>query len=144
MNFNDVLTKIKSFIQQWNRRILTPIGRITVFKTLILSKLNHLFLSLPTPKNEIIASLCKDIFEFIWKAKCDKVKRVVVTQDYYCWGLKMVKSLKCSWIKKLRTSNQPWKDIFLVTHGHDIVKKMLDFGDVYIQIFQYPKIIALK
>ena len=39
MNFNDVLTKIKSFIQQWNRRILTPIGRITVFKTLILSKL---------------------------------------------------------------------------------------------------------
>ena len=90
-------------------------------------------------KNEIIASLFKDIFEFTWKAECDKVKRVVVTQDYYCGGLKMdnidnfIKSSKCSWIKKLTTSNQPWNDILLAIHGHDVVlKKMLDFGDVYI------------
>ena len=94
-----------------------------------LSKLNHLFISLPTPKHEIIASLCEDVFEFIWKAKCDKVKRVVVTKDYYCGVLKMVnidnfiKSLKCSWIKKFTASNQPWKDIFLAIHGHDVVKK---------------------
>ena len=57
MNFNNELPKIKSFIQQWNRRILTPIGRITVVQTLILSKLNHLFISLPTPTNEILAPL---------------------------------------------------------------------------------------
>ena len=62
MNFNNELPKIKSFIQQWNRRILTPIGRITVVKTLILLKLNHLFISLSTPKNEIIAPLCIKIF----------------------------------------------------------------------------------
>ena len=65
-----------------------------------------IYLFLFQHKNEIIASLFKDIFEFTWKAECDKVKRVVVTQDYYCGGLKMdnidnfIKSSKCSWIKK--------------------------------------------
>ena len=49
LNFNLQLPKIYSLIQRWNCRILTPIGKVTVAKTLILPKLNHLFISLPTP-----------------------------------------------------------------------------------------------
>ena len=76
------IIKNKIIIQQQNRRTLTPIGRITIFKTLILSKPYQIFISLPTPKkNDIKASLCKDIFEFLCKAKCDKVKRLLL------WGL---------------------------------------------------------
>lgn len=55
------LLKILAFIQQWNRRILTLIGRVTVIKTLILPKLKYLFISLtnsnncchPCPKNSL-------------------------------------------------------------------------------------------
>ena len=86
MNYRNILPKIKSLIQQWNRRILTPIGRVTIIKSLILPKLNHLFISLPTPSYETISLLCKDLFEFLWRAKCDKVKRAVFTQDIYNGG----------------------------------------------------------
>ena len=65
INYNLQIPKIKVLIKQWKRRILTPIGRITVVKTLIISKLTHLFISLPTPTKNIISSLNKDIFEFI-------------------------------------------------------------------------------
>ena len=35
LNFNLQLPKIYSLIQQWNRTILIPFGRVTVAKTLI-------------------------------------------------------------------------------------------------------------
>ena len=93
-------------LQQWKRRNLTPIGCVTVVKSLVIPKINHLFMSLPTPK-EVITTLNKDIFEFFWNAKCDKIKRAVVIQEYRKGGLKMldinkfIMSLKCSWIKRL-------------------------------------------
>ena len=50
---------------------------------------------------------------------------------YLQWRLKVVnvenfiKSLKCTWIKKLTRSNQPnWMDIFFAINGHDAVKKI--------------------
>lgn len=42
-----------------------------------------------------------------------------------------IKSLKCSWIKKL-TKKEPWLDIFLTINGRNIVNKILDFGDAFI------------
>lgn len=68
LNYSLQIPKIKSMIQHWNRRILTPIGRVTVVKSLIIPKINHLFISLPTPRRETILSLNKDIFEFVWNA----------------------------------------------------------------------------
>ena len=38
LNFYLQLPKVYFLIQQWNRRFLIPIGRVTVAKTLILSK----------------------------------------------------------------------------------------------------------
>jgi hypothetical protein len=99
------MPKIAALIEQRRRRILTPIGRTTVIKTLFIPKLNHLFISLKSPKKEIISNLYKIIFEFLWKCSVDKVKRSLTTQDYLSGGIKMVDinnfitSLKCSWIK---------------------------------------------
>ena len=90
MNFGLQIPKMVAFIEQWKRRILTPIGRTTVIKTLLIPKLNHLFISLPTPKKETISYLYKIIFEFLWKSGVEKVKRSVTTQDYLSGGLKMV------------------------------------------------------
>lgn len=41
LNYNIQIPKISALIQQWERRILTPIGRLTVLKSLIISKTNH-------------------------------------------------------------------------------------------------------
>ena len=122
MDYGTQIPKVIALIQQWRRRFLTPIGRITVIKTLLIPKLNHLFISIPNPKKEIISLLCKLMFEFLWNSKVDKVRRNVTTQDYFSGGLKMVDinsfiiSLKCSWIKRLTSctcySNKQWMDMF--------------------------------
>ena len=43
LNFDKKIVKLKSDIINWNRRNLTPLGRITVFKTLIMSQLTTFF-----------------------------------------------------------------------------------------------------
>jgi tetrahydromethanopterin S-methyltransferase subunit E len=60
---------ILEMIQRWKCHILTPIGRITVAKTLIIPKLNHLF--------ETISNLTTQLFKFIWGSNCDKIKRTI-------------------------------------------------------------------
>lgn len=45
LNYNKKLVKIKEIINQWNKRHTTPIGRITLIKSLIISQMNLLFIS---------------------------------------------------------------------------------------------------
>ena len=138
INYNLLIPKIIAMVQQWKRRVLTPIGRITVIKSLLIPKLNHLFISLPNPKKETISYLNKTIFEFLWKSKIDKVKRSVITQDYSSGGLKMVDinnfitSLKCSWIKRLTKAHKPWMDFLFTIYGNDFLQKLFDFGDSFV------------
>lgn len=54
LNYDKKLVKIKEIINQWNKRHTTPIGRITLIKSLIISQMNHLFISLPTPSSKVI------------------------------------------------------------------------------------------
>ena len=96
------------------KRFLTPIGRVTVIKTLLIPKLNHLFISKPNPKMEIISLSCKAMFEFLWNSKVYKVRK----QDCFSGSLKMVDinsciiSLTCTC-----NSNKPWLDMFLLLMG---------------------------
>ena len=48
-NFDCKLITIKNVLKNWDKRNLTPIGKIVVLKTLALPILNHIFISLPTP-----------------------------------------------------------------------------------------------
>ena len=41
-------------IKQWKRRYLTPLGNINIIKSLLLSKLVHLFMALPSPSQSYI------------------------------------------------------------------------------------------
>ena len=54
INFSKQITKICKIINNWNKRSLTPIGKITIVKTFLLSKLNHLLLSLTNPKPSLL------------------------------------------------------------------------------------------
>lgn len=70
-----------------------------------------------------MSSLIKSLFKFIWKSKCDKVRREIITLDFLKGGLKMVNianfmaSIKCSWIKKLTQGYKHWMDFVLAING---------------------------
>ena len=49
INFREKINEIEKKMKQWSKRTLTPFGRITVLKTILISKLNHLFIALPNP-----------------------------------------------------------------------------------------------
>ena len=65
INFEKKIIEIKSLLKQWSKRQLTPIGRITVIKTLILPNLVHLFTTLPNPGDKILKQFNDMHFQFV-------------------------------------------------------------------------------
>ena len=96
---------------RWNSRSFTPFGRLTVIKTLLIPKINHLILALPNPSEEVIKSFQNDLYNFLWKSKIHKVNKSVIIQDYRKGVLKwliikkMITALKSSWIRRILQSN---------------------------------------
>ena len=105
LNYDKYSTQMKTTITNWNKRNLTPLGKITVIKTFILSKFIHLFTALPKPNKQTIITLNKQLFSFIWDNKPDKIKRSLIKQDKNKGGLNLadldtfIDSLKITWIK---------------------------------------------
>ena len=52
LNYDEKIKQIKNILANWSKRSLTPLGRITVIKTFAISKLVHIFTSLPTPPDK--------------------------------------------------------------------------------------------
>ena len=119
INFDKAISGTKEIISYWSKRNLTPIGKVTVIKTFVISKLNHLLISLPTPSPSIVNTLNDMMFKYLWNYKPDKIKRMQITQDYQNGGLRMInldsyiKALKSTWIRRLLTNNGAlWIDVF--------------------------------
>ena len=100
VNYDRAIIKAKKIIKNWNTR------HLTVIKTLIASKFTHLFLTIPTPEN-FLRALNKEIFNFVWNSKPEKINRQDLCAEKINGGLKMVditlfeKSLKLTWIRKI-------------------------------------------
>ena len=106
-NISQTIGKISQEIAQWKRRYLTLLGKITVVKSMLVSKLVHIFSALPNPSDSDIKNINDILFKYVWNGGPDKIKRTKVVQNYEHGGLKMIeirsfiKSLKVSWIKRL-------------------------------------------
>ena len=104
-NYSDRLTKFNECLGSWEYRRLSLLGKITVLKSLIVSKLVYILSPLPT-NYRVLKELSKSFFHFLWSGKGDKVKRNVMIGDYSDGGLKMIdlesfnKALKSTWVKK--------------------------------------------
>ena len=64
LNQNEILNKIENILVQRSKRKLTLFGRVTVVKSLALSKFTHLFLALPNPPGELIKMLKRIFYNF--------------------------------------------------------------------------------
>ena len=67
-NLEPMLLQIEKEIILWRRRNLTTIGRITVIKSLLISKLVHLFTALPNPPQSELKKIEKLLFSFYGEA----------------------------------------------------------------------------
>ena len=108
---------------------MSPYGKITVVKTLALSKLSHAALVIPTVTNNKIRDLEKIIFNFIWSGKQDKIKRDVLKLTEIDGGLGLTDiqdfwtSLKFSWFRKLNQTTAFWPKI-LETSVSQIIQRI--------------------
>ena len=94
----------------WSKRHLAPLGKMVV-KTILLSKFNHMFSSLPTPN---ISSLNELNDLFIWYNKPDKIKGDLTILDHSMLGLKMthleysIVAIKARRVNRLISKSTPW------------------------------------
>ena len=92
-HYEALLSKIRFLSNHWNKRLLTPIGKITVVKTLAISKLVHMFISLPDPDPNFIKILESEFQKIIWCSKSDEMKRSIVIKKI------MIKGFENKWTK---------------------------------------------
>ena len=71
----------------WRRRFLTPLGKITVIKSLLLPKITHLLIALPNPDTETLNIISGIFYDFLWNAK---IKQSVIVKQYFEGGLNMI------------------------------------------------------
>ena len=124
LNFSPTIKSIKQMLHVWHHRYITPIRKIAVIKTLAILKLNHLFISVPSPNKHILKEFETVFLNFIWDGKPDKVKRTSVTKNYQDGGLDMIdlnnfiSALKTTWLRRMfMYSNAPWVNLALYNLG---------------------------
>ena len=92
-------------------------GRVAILKSLVLSKLIHLWILLPNPPDVFIQKLQKMCFCFVWNGKQDRIGRKTSIKTERQGGLNIpdirnyINALKLSWISKYQATNHKWKDI---------------------------------
>ena len=116
-NFYKVILDTQNILNLWWMRSLTIEGKITIFKTLTLSKVVYLTLLAVVP-NHIIDELIKVQTNFIQKNTLAKIKHKILILDHKQGGLKCadvtfkITSLQCSWLKQLLDDTfHEWKVI---------------------------------
>ena len=124
-------------INNWGKRQLTPLGRITVIKTLFLSKINHLLISLPNPKSQTVRQIEGLFYGFLWSGKPSKISKNIITLNKVKGGLNMfnftifLKSLKTTWFRRLILRPEaPWSKLFELIMNNTI-NNFIILGPVY-------------
>ena len=80
-NFVNLLDKTQSILNIWNMRSLSLLGRIQIFKTFAISKLNYLASVSNIPKS-VANQLTIMQKQFIWNNKPPKIKHSTLTAPY--------------------------------------------------------------
>ena len=133
-NLDDIVHKVNSLINTWSKRRLTLPGKITVIKSLMLSKFTHLFLALPNPPGEFLKLLERKLYKFLWSCGPDRISRKNIVKNIQAGGLRMVNvsafitSLKVTWLRRLVIfpESDNWSSLSMVN-----LNKIFSFGDRY-------------
>ena len=86
LNYDKRVVKIRDILRNWNKRSLTPVGRNTIIQSLIISQLNHLFITLPNPSEQFMKEFGSLINNYIWDGPTNKIKHQVCIKNYHEGG----------------------------------------------------------
>ena len=81
LNFSVKFLEVKALYKIWLKRQITPLDRVAVLKSLILSKIVHLWILLPNPPDNLIDALQRTVFEFVWNRKQDRISRKTAVKN---------------------------------------------------------------
>ena len=88
-NYTPKTRALENMVKRWEKRNLTPLGKITAIKVLFIPAFNHLFITLPSPEQETVNHIKSILFNFLWSINV-KIKRNLVIKQYWEGGLKVV------------------------------------------------------
>ena len=144
LNIDLKIAEIKNLIRIWSTRRLTPYGKVTIVKSLLLSKTTHILLSLPSPDKLLFKEIDNLFLTFIWCGKPAKFSRDILKAEIYDGGLKFHsialfdKALKLGWLKRYLTSNSKWNIFLELEDFHEIFNYGIDFVERMSEIIQIP------
>ena len=124
-------------LNQWSKRDLTPFGKITVIKTLVISKIVHILISLPTPSPKVVKEINTLLYKFLWSDKPDKIKRCISNLNILKGGLNMIdlktfdQALKLKWISRYFNTSSTWKQ--LADSQFPQLSEIINYSDVFIE-----------
>ena len=116
-NIANKITSMKKLIQIRMSRNITPIGRVAIFKSLILSKIIHVLQALPTPSTQRMEELEKMATNFIWRNKRHEINKKQLCKNLEHGGHGMFNisqfemSLKIAWLSKLFKAANDWVEL---------------------------------
>ena len=155
-NISLKLSDIKKLISIWSSRALTPYGKVVIIKSLLMSKITHILLSLPTPSENMFAQLDAIFFGFIWGNKPPKFRREIVEANIVEGGLKLHNlkkfdaALKIGWLKRYINTNSKWTITPKVNEfdglfmfGMDYIERLLEmtFNPFWLDVLKSLKIL---
>ncbi len=117
LNIAKVQESMDATIERWKKRNLTLLGKITVLKSLILSKLVYPLSIIKIPNDEFIDELERKLLAFVWDDKKPKISSNILVQPAQKGGLNYPKlkyfilAQKFTWINRLmdHTNKAKWK-----------------------------------
>ena len=138
-NFWEKIEKVENLLSCWFYRYLTPYGKVTIIRSLALSKLSHIALVISNPSKNMFKHIETIIFKFIWNKKSEKVSRDDAKLPAKLGGLivpnveKFWTAFKFSWLRRILTSKSFWPKILceqiFLSHGTKILPgSLLNLG----------------
>jgi hypothetical protein len=123
-NFESITTKIDSITRFWERFYLSLPGRITIYKTFLLSQINYVA-TIMTPSQATIDNLQEKMEKFVVKGfslSADKIYSPIKAGGLGLFKLgDFIAALQCSWIKRcVQSCNDNWKYTLVRLSGGDI------------------------
>ena len=100
------------------KRQTTPLGKVAILKSLILSKIIHLWMLLPDPPDNGVSKLQKTVFQFVGDRKQERISRKMAVRSIAKGGLGVpniktyINALKLIWIYKKLETSEPQVEIF--------------------------------
>ena len=130
VNLNSKVADIEKLFKAYEKRHLSLLGRVTVIKSLAISKLIHVLSVTETPTMKFLNYIERLFQNLLWNNKVSRIKYNYATKSIEEGGLKLPNlknlccSLKMAWIKRSYDTGS-WQELFkIIVDDPDLIWKL--------------------